>query len=151
MSPYQLKPDPLGVPRNPLAMYLLGLALVSGIITAYPSEEGASGAISTLPSIMSNLWGVVLAGGSAATLVGMFWQGAITTGLLLKRVGMFALAVASFCYALVVAVNVGLSGLFSSGSILGFGFACAWQYRALNARVKFIIRATAEARAKERP
>jgi hypothetical protein len=115
---------------------------VSGIVTALPGEDGASSSIATLPRTISTLWGLVLTGGSGATLVGMFWQGSITTGLLLKRVGMFALAIAAFCYSLVVAYTAGVNGLLSSGSILGFGFACAWQYRALNARVAYIIRIT---------
>lgn len=136
-----LKPDPLGVPRNPLAVYLLALCLVSGIVTA--SGLAASKAIDEqMPHLVDNVWGGMLTFGSGATLLGMFWPGLVNTGLLLKRVGTFSLAVASFIYATVIVLAAGRYGLFNAGLILGFGLACGLQCLLINRRVAAIIQAS---------
>ena len=133
-----IRPDPLGEPRNPLAIFLLCLCLLSGLlmlggVTTAKSVEAA------LPAVVARVWGTMLSFGSASTLVGMYWQGSIQAGLLAKRVGMFSLTVASLIYAIIIIVAFGLAGLLSSGIILGFSFACAVQYRRLNRRVTAII------------
>lgn len=140
--PYRhLKADPLGVPRNPLAIYLLLLALVSGVATL--SGSAPSLAISkTLSELGARTWGAVLVGGSLSTLVGMFWQGKVTTGLLLKRLGMFVLALASALLAVVMVVGFGYGGLVSAFTYLGFSVACGVQYHNLNERVRAIIAMT---------
>lgn len=143
MSPY-LKPDPLGVPRNPLAVYLLLLAMVSGLLS-FTATTPTRNMNEALPPYAEYLWGGALFLGSTATLVGMYWQGRITTGLLLKRIGMFALSVACFVYSLVTIVAYHERGLFTAGVVLAFGVACAIQYHALNQRVRAILHASKEA------
>jgi hypothetical protein len=140
VSPF-LKPDPLGVPRNPFAVYVLVLALISGVtqavgVTASQSIESA------LPNYVSQSWGGMLAFGSGITLVGMYWPGAVATGLLHKRIGMLALMVACFVYSAVVLFHYGFGRFFPAGTIFGFGCAAFVQYRAIDRRVKAIIHAT---------
>jgi hypothetical protein len=133
-----LKPDPLGIPRNPLAVYLLLLAFVSGLgMLLGPTTAGA--VERTLPPLIANLWGGILFLGSGATLAGMFWQGDIRFGLLMKRTGMFAVGVAAIVYGMVIAVAVGLEGLFAGGITSGFGVVCFLQYLRVNRRIHEIV------------
>jgi hypothetical protein len=138
-----LKPDPLGIPRNPLAVYLLCLCFLSGLMTLLgPSASGSMEA--ALHPWIVLVWGASLVHGSGATLTGMFWPGDPRTGLLLKRMGMFALMVASGLYAGTMVVYQGAGGILSAGIIAGFGAACAVQYKVINDRIKAIIILTSE-------
>lgn len=134
----QLKPDPLGIPRNPLAVYLLCLAFVSGLGMAL-GVTTSSGAEAAMPHWVSVAWGVVLVHGSGATLTGMYWPREVKDGLLFKRIGMFSLTVAAGMYSLAMIVVFGISVLFTAGIIFGFGAACAVQYHVINERIKAIM------------
>jgi len=136
-----LKPDPLGLPRNPLAVFLLILAFFSGLLQAL-GISSAKSIEQALPHYIGVVWGLMLVLGSGHTLLGMYWPGLVSTGLLLKRVGMFTLTIASFFYAAVILVAFGIQGFLTAGIILGFGCACAVQFKRLNDRVKAIIDAT---------
>lgn len=136
-----MKADPLGDPRNPLAIYLLALSLVSGLSLTFGAPT--SGSIeSELPLYLAKTWGFMLTFGSTASLLGMFWQGDRRTGLLVKRVGMLSLSVAAFVYAAVIVVAAGMNGAFISGIILGFGLATFLQFLRINRRIHRIIQAT---------
>lgn len=139
-----LKPDPLGYPRNPLAVYLLGLALLSGLlfVAGVPTSRSVE---DTLPYLARMAWSVLLVLGSTSALGGMYWPGQVGTGLLLKRTGMFTLAVTGALYALVLAVALGLPALLNSGLVLGFAVACWLQYRAINVRVHEVLAASRKA------
>lgn len=133
-----LKPDPLGIPRNPLAVYLLCLCFISGITTFLGAS--ASGPMDkALPDWVTVIWGLVLIHGSGATLTGMFWPGTVAAGLLMKRIGMFSLMVAAVMYSAVLLFAYGLPMLLTSGIVLGFGVACGVQYRVISTRIQAII------------
>lgn len=133
-----MKADPLGEPRNPLAIYLLALTFVSGLATAFGVPS--SGSIqSELPPYLARAWGVMLIFGAANTLLGIFWQGDIRTGLVLKRVGMFALMVGAFMYGTVLILAAQMQAAFVAGIIYGFGAACLMQFRKINRRIHAII------------
>lgn len=136
-----LKPDPLGVPRSPLAVYLLVLTVVSGLVTLLGATT--SGAVAEqLPGLAARIWGALLTVGGGFTLLGMYWQGLVTTGLLLKRMGMFVMVVTTAIYAVAVVATAGLQGAYVAGLIAGYSVACAVQYHALDARVRAIVEAT---------
>lgn len=136
-----MKADPLGEPRNPLAIYLLGLTFLSGLGTTFGVPS--SGSIEAeLPVYLARAWGVMLTFGSLSTLCGIFWQGDVRTGLVLKRVGMFSLMVAAFVYGTVLIVAGGLQAAYVAGIIYGFGAACAMQFRKINRRIRAIIQET---------
>jgi hypothetical protein len=138
-----LKGDPLGVPRNPLAIYLLLLAAVSGLGTVVGITT--SGVVEdNTPTAAALAWGTILCLGSTATLVGMFWQGDDRTGLVLKRSGMFSVAAAAFMYGGILALGIGTAGLFAGGVVIGFGLACAVQFHLINKRIHAIIKLTRE-------
>lgn len=137
---FPLKGDPLGVPRNPLAIYLLilaaitGLGILVGITTA--------GSITAVPVPAAFTWGAILFGGSTATLLGVFWQGDVRTGLALKRAGTFSVGTAALIYAVIVGIALGTGGLFAAGTIAGFGIACFIHFHTINDRIHAIIAAT---------
>jgi hypothetical protein len=134
-----LKPDPLGHPRNPLAVYLLCLCFVSGLVTLFgPSASGALE--SALHTWVVHVWGAALVHGSGATLTGMYWPGDVRTGLLMKRMGMFSLMVAATMYSVVIVGTIGTGGILTGGIVFGFAVACAVQYKVINERIRAIIR-----------
>lgn len=135
------KPDPLGVPRNPLAIYLLLLACVSGFGMMVGTTT--AGAVErSVPAVVALLWGTILFAGSAVTLLGMFWPGDIRAGLLLKRTGMFSVGIAAVVYGVIVGTAVGVEGLFAAGTIIGFGLACFAQFHIINRRIHEIVHLT---------
>lgn len=138
---YRLKADPLGEPRNPLAVYLLSLCCISGISLLV--GVSTSGSIEAeLPFAAARLWGAMLTLGAGSTLLGMFWQGDQRTGLLIKRTGLLTLSIAAFIYAAVIIAAVGLDGAFVCGIVVGFGVATAVQFVRINRRVHQIIQAS---------
>lgn len=132
------KGDPLGYPRNPLAVYLLALALFSGTLSLFGINTAKS-IEDTLPLLPRMVWAFLLVSGSAASLVGAFWPGSIPTGLTLKRLGAFTLGVASFLYAIVLVVAFGLPGLTQAGIIAGLGVACWIHHRQIVARINQVV------------
>lgn len=133
----------MGGPRNPLAVYLLALTTASGIVTL--SGLTTSGAIAeSLPGWPARTWGALLTFGGGAMLLGMFWPGLVTSGLLLKRIGSFVLMVATAVFAVAIITVAGWGGAYTSGIVAGFSVACGAYYRTVNRRVRYIIAATAE-------
>lgn len=138
---YTLKADPLGEPRNPLAIYLLALCCVSGI--SLLAGVSTSGSIeSELPAAVARIWGTMLTTGAGATLLGMFWQGDRRTGLLIKRGGLLTLSIAAFIYALVLILAAGMEAAFVVGLVLGFAVATMIQFLRINRRIHQIIQAS---------
>lgn len=141
MFRFTIKEDPLGVPRNPLAVYLLiicfvsGLGMATGNTTARAVEEGVD-------PLIGFLWGLILLLGSGVTLVGMYWPWDVRPGLLLKRTGMFCTGVAAIIYGCIVALTMGTEGLLAGGTIVGFGVACFTQFAIINRRIHSIIDVT---------
>ena len=136
-----MKADPLGEPRNPLAIYLLVLTLLSGISTVVGVPT--SGSIEAeLPTSLAKAWGTMLVLGSGASLLGVFWLGDVRTGLVVKRFGMFTLTVAAFVYGVVLIIAAGMDAAYVTGIIFGFGLATLLQWRKINRRIHAILRAS---------
>lgn len=136
-----MKPDPLGYPRNPFAVFLLCLALVSGALTLL--GEPASGSMErSLPELPVRVWGGTLTFGAWITLIGMYWPWSISTGLLMKRTGMLALMVGTVFYTVTLLVSEGLGVLFPASTVFAFGIAAWVQYRNINRRIRDVIRET---------
>lgn len=135
---YRLKPDPLGIPRNPLAVYLLGLCIVAGIPLLFGVTTAGSLEAALVPWVV-HAWGAMLVFGGTSTLLGMYWVGDARDGLLLKRVGMLTLTLASTAYTMAIMRHFGVRGLFPGGIVAGFAVACYVQFRVINNRVRAII------------
>lgn len=136
-----MKPDPLGYPRNPLAVYLLALALFSGTLNLAGLNTTKS-VQDTLPPSARLTWAALLVLGSSLSLAGLYWPGTIPTGLSLKRVGMFTLGIASALYALILVTAFGWMGLTQGGIILGLALACALHYRQITQRIAQVVELT---------
>lgn len=137
-----LKPDPIGEARNPLAVYLLLLALISGVGLLLGTPTAGS-IEATLPVWASKTWGGFLTVGGGCVLAGMYWPGDPRTGLVVKRFGFLALIVASSIYALVLLLAIGINAFLVAGIVLGFGVACTLQYLRVNRRIMKIRKRSA--------
>lgn len=134
----RIKPDPLGVPRDPLAVFLLALALFSGLgfVFGKPTSNSLE---ASLPHWATVLWGLMLTIGSLASLVGMYWPGDIRDGLLIKRIGMAALASSAVVYAISIWITFGATALLPGTLAFFFGYACYLRYRRINQAINVLI------------
>lgn len=143
-----LKPDPMGEARNPLQVYLLTVALISGI--GFLLGTATSGSIQDqLTPLARYGWGLMLTIGSASALGGMFWQGDPRNGLLVKRFGFVGLTGASVIYGASLIVSAGLEGFLVAFSVFGFALACgerAWRINQVIAKVVRRTGGTSDAR-----
>jgi hypothetical protein len=133
-----MKADPLGVPRHPLVVYLLALAVISGLGILLGGRTAGS-IQDELDPLARYTWAIMLTLGSTTTLAGMFWPADQRTGLLLKRWGYLALSIASFVYAIVVMTTIGSGATLFSGTLVGFGIACGLMVRRINRLVNATI------------
>jgi hypothetical protein len=133
-----LRPDPLGIPRNPFQVYLLCLAILSGGLLAFGVTT--SGSIEdSLPTFYATSWGLMLVFGSAAALAGMFWPGDPMTGLVVKRSGLVAVGIAATVYVVVLVLFFGMRASLAAGVTLGFAYACFWQVHQINRHIRAVI------------
>lgn len=131
----RLKPDPIGLPRHPLVVYLLALTLLSGMANLLGEPTTGSVEAELQPDIRL-MWNVILTLGAMTALAGMFWPGDPRTGLLLKRFGYMALSIAALAYALVLILLVGQGALYVGLVIGGFSLACGHATRQVNQAIR---------------
>lgn len=131
----ELKPDPIGLPRHPLVIYLLALTFLSGLANLLGEPTAESVETQLHPDIRL-MWNVILTLGATTALAGMFWPGDPRTGLLLKRFGYMALSIAALAYALVLILLVGQGALFVGLIIGGFSVACGYATRQVNQAIR---------------
>lgn len=131
----EFKPDPLGIPRHALVVYLLSLCVLSGLANLFGEPTAGSVDAQLMPAVRM-AWSGILTSGSAAALAGMYWQGDPRTGLLLKRFGYLGLTIAAAAYALVLVALVGQAALFVGLIIAGFAVACGWAWGQVNRAIK---------------
>ena len=130
-----MKPDPLGVPRHPLVVYLLGLCVVSGLAIVVGGT--AAGSLQAqLDPVAQYAWAGILAAGSSCTLAGMYWPADPRTGLLLKRWGYTALAIAAAIYSLVLWGTFGPAAFLIGATVAGFAVACGLTARDVNRAIR---------------
>ena len=133
----KLKPDPLGIPRDPLAIYLLCIAAFSGVSNLLGFTT--SGSIdSELPPFARHMWGAMLLLGSGSVLAGMFWQGDRRTGLVVKRFGFASLFFASLIWTVVLIMSA-WNAATVAGLTVGFAAACAYRWHQVNRAIGAIV------------
>lgn len=131
--------DPLEASRHPFETYLLLLAAVSGVPLMFGKPNSASIA-ATLPHTLVVGWGVMLVIGSTLALIGLYWRGRSSTGLVLERAGLIGVGGASVVYASSVMLSApGFTGSFAASITVGFGVACFVQARRISARLRTAI------------
>jgi hypothetical protein len=141
---------PLDSSRNSFELYLLFLGLITGAPLLWGGPPPMSAA-ALLNPVQVKVWALLLVGGCAVALVGVWWtwwawlarfnpgiRPNLATGLLLEQVGMVSVAVGTiiFAYAIVAVRGSPLV----AGLVLGFGLACATRAVRIQRWVKATIR-----------
>lgn len=128
--------------RNPLAISLLGVLLLSGVIGLFNPEKASP----TLTRVLGEavwVWHVGLIIGSAVTLLGIVVLRPLND-VLVERIGATWLASIFLAYGAVLAIVGGPTGATSAGISIGLGFAFAvrvWQITKDLARLRRILQA----------
>ena len=110
--------------RHPLVGFLLGLCVLTGVMgIIFDARPGSIQA--QLDTKMQIFWSLLLAGGAALSLIGIWWRGSsIKLALELESLGMTCLAVAGIVYAGAIILLAPVTGMSSWGVILTFALAC---------------------------
>jgi hemoglobin len=127
--------------RNYLALFLLLLAVFSGISFIFRVILGQQGALALILPLPAEIaWNVLLFGGSAVAFVGGFWKDPLT-GRLLERAGLIALGAAAIAYGVAVtgrAVIQGLGGGITNAiTLLLFGIFVLLRTRQIKRELEF--------------
>jgi hypothetical protein len=139
----QIKPDPLGQPRNGYQVLLFAIAIVNGLSILFfvPTSDALA---SVLDPMLLRTYGGILASAGIAVLLGMFWLGHPVTALFLKRFGYLALFVAVGLYGMAIIIVTQTPGGFLSASFcLAFSLLCLRSSRQVNDRIRSIEEASA--------
>jgi hypothetical protein len=99
-----------------------GIAVVSGYARPLSLEN-------TLTPTLRVLWGSLLTLGGVAAVAGLYWPWDPVDGVLVKRVGLIGLALATLAYG-IAALALGPIGFLQSAYAFSYAIAClvrAWQ------------------------
>lgn len=124
MDPMIFKPA-ARYPADPRAVFILALSVFSGI-TALALDVAPGTLHATLPEWAVIAWGVLLAGGSLITLLGMLRQS--VGGIIIEQVGCVMVAATTIFYSGVAFSVVGAEALQNVGIILAWGLSCALRW-----------------------
>jgi hypothetical protein len=123
--------------RNPWAVYLLALCVVSGGLAlaataaGHPTEPAAIAAV--VPEWARLVWYGLLVGGGSVSLIGVWWPhqriADLVTGLLWERRGAFGLTLGALLYGLALLFLDGWTSKISGVVTVGFAVAGAWRVR----------------------
>lgn len=136
-----VKPDPMGEPRNPFQVFLLLVSLLNGTASLFGSY-GAGSVAQYASNINLFIWGFLLFIGSLATLMGMYWLGDKRDGLLVKRMGLVALASPTLIYGIILLMSSDGHARYAGMIMMGFTLAAAIQAHRVNSHIKAIIQLT---------
>lgn len=125
MSPYRVDARLSG--RHPFELYILYLAFVSSLPILFGLAPAPGSVREALPTIVSTVWALILAGGSLAALVGIYFRER-ATGLILEQLGLALVGVGNLIYCVCVLYVVGESGVFMVAIVGGFGVSCLRRY-----------------------
>lgn len=122
-------------PPNPFEAFLLIAAMIQGVAAiARFSQPVAFEAV--FPPWVREAWGCILFLGGVASVAGLYWPWDPVDGVLIKRVGLVALAGVTIAY--------GVAGLFSAPARLfvgstfniAFGIACIVRVRQVSDAIR---------------
>ena len=108
-------------PADPRAVFILALSVFSGI-TALALSVAPESLEALLPRWGVVLWGVLLAGGSLTTLVGMAYQN--VNGIIAEQIGSVMVGATTIFYSGLILYSVGPTSIQNVGIILAWGLAC---------------------------
>lgn len=119
-------------PADPRAVFILALSVFSGLV-ALTLEAAPETLQAVLPEWGVATWGVLLAGGSAVTLVGMAFQS--LAGILVEQIGSVVVGVATLFYSSLAFWVVGWSAVQVVGIVAAWGLACFVRWVQLQALI----------------
>lgn len=117
-------------PADPRAVFILALSVFSGLV-ALTVEAAPPTLEATLPRWGVIIWGILLCGGSAITLLGMARP--TLNGILIEQVGSITVSATTLFYSTLAFVIIGMSALQSVGIIMAWGLSCIIRWIQLQA------------------
>jgi predicted MFS family arabinose efflux permease len=125
-------------PPNPFESFLLGVCVVQGAAAVIGFSQPAAFE-GSFPPWVHRAWGVILLLGGVAAVVGLYWPGDPVDGVLIKRVGLVALAGVTIAYG--IAGLATPTRLFVGATFnLAFGIACIIRIRQVTAAISALRR-----------
>jgi len=118
-------------PADPRAVFVLGLAVISGFPLLISGNLEAGSLEEQLPHWGVMLWGAALLFGSLLTLAAMTRQ--TVNGIILEQIGSVTVGAATLFYSGIIIYTLGRSGSPAIPFILGFGLSCFWRWGQLQA------------------
>jgi hypothetical protein len=119
-------------PADPRAVFILALSVFSGA-----GALAANAAPETLEALLPRwgviMWGVLLATGSAATLIGMLFQSA--NGIITEQIGSVMVGVTTVFYSVLALWVIGGDATQPVGIILAWGLSCFVRWIQLQALI----------------
>ena len=112
-------------PADPRAVFVLALSVFSGI-TALALQVAPESLEALLPRWGIVVWGLILALGSAITLLGMLFQS--VNGIITEQIGNAMVGAATIFYATIAFWFVGIDAIQTVGIILAWGIACGLRW-----------------------
>lgn len=129
-----LRPDPLGIPRDPFRVFLIAWAAVSGCFLA-AGVKVSDTLHRQLVTPVERLYGLLLGLSALMVLVGMFWPWDARDGLILKGSGYLGLAAATAVFGLATLAAWDVGGAMVGIATVAFAGICgeaSWRcYRRL--------------------
>ncbi len=119
---------------NPFEVYLLFAAEILGWTTLFGIARPTS-VREALPPMLVRVWALTMALGGVASLLGLFWWGAVRNGYDLKRIGLVALASGALVYG-TAALLLGAPGIGVAIWNLCFAAACLKAIRQMASRLR---------------
>lgn len=120
-------------PPNPFESFLLGVCVVQGFAAIIGYSQPAA-FDSAFPPWVRRVWGAVLFLGGVAAVTGLYWPWDPVDGVLIKRVGLVALAGVTIAYG--IAGLATPTRLFVGATFnLAFGIACIVRIRQVSAAI----------------
>lgn len=123
---------------KPFELFLLALCLLQGvgILLTGPPPESIS---AILDQRLILLWGGLLAIGSFAALLGIFWRGRIISSYIIEQVGLILCGGGTLVYGLAVFNLASWRGSFAGGISLAFSLACVVRTRTLQRLIREMV------------
>jgi hypothetical protein len=119
-----MKPDPLGIPRDPYRIFLLSWLAINGLLQACGIPTSSS-LDRQLDSHFERLYGGLLGVSALLVLFGMFWPWDPRDGLIGKVAGFIGLTFGIGIYALATLFTNNAGGSFVGVAGLCFAAVCA--------------------------
>ena len=143
MPPYRERPyipakDPLtAIPpsRHPFQFWVMVALCLNGVQNFIAAGSPALAAM--VDPFYHKVWALTLALGCATALVGAFWRDRIT-GLLMERIGLVAIGVATPTYAVAFLVQAGPAMSVPATIASSAGIAALWRVVHVNRELKVL-------------